>query len=222
MGRRKSGKTPETGQCVTGGDVVLGFGRHKGKKLSRVSDNYLVWCIKNMESGSATWKMIKGEVKRRDDLDAARGRCGRVSRCPENERAENQKVKTSFIVLTGQKSTVHRPDSVCVPGDMSPFGIRYPSDWAKLTKGQRKAWNKHAAGLQAASKPKEATDLASIMKSKSAIKPKPVKPVLSDDAIDTLIESQFANVALSKLVNRQPSLRSLLPESRWLRVLSRE
>lgn len=33
----------------------------------------------------------------------------------------------------------------------------------------------------------------------------PVKPVLSDNAIDTLIESQFANVAVSKLVNRQPS-----------------
>ena len=40
---------------------------------------------------------------------------------------------------------------------------------------------------------------------KKPTKQKPVKPVLSDDAIDDLIESQFANVALSKLVNRQPS-----------------
>ena len=205
MGRRKSGKTPETGQCVTGGDVVLGFGRHKGKKLSRVSDNYLVWCIKNMESGSATWKMIKGEVKRRDDLDAARGRCGRVSRCPENERAENKQDKSHFVILTGPKSTVNRPDSVCVPGDMSPFGIRYPSDWEKLTKGQRKAWKKHAAGLQAASKPKDAIDLASIVKSKSAIKHTPVKPVLPSSVADDAIAKRFANVAVSKLVNRQPS-----------------
>lgn len=199
---RKTKTHSETGQSVRGGDVVLGFGRHKGKKLSQVSDNYLVWCIKNMESGTATWHMMKGEIKRRDDLDAARGRCGRVSRCPENERAENRQ-DTSFIVLTGPKATVSRPDSEA--GEMSPFGIRYPSDWNKLTKGQKKAWRKHAAGLQKASKPKDPVNLADRVKSKqrgnTAL---PVKPAIPSP-MDLADQQKRANVAMAAKTIRQPT-----------------
>lgn len=192
MSGQDSNKKP-----ITGKDVTIGFGKHKGKKLHQLSDNYLVWCITNMESGTATWKMLKGEIERRDALDAVRGRCGRVSRCPENQRAEN-KQDTSFLILTGPKSMKNRPDIDVAPGEMSPFGIRYPSDWAKLTKGQRKAWKKHAAGLQSASKPKEPLNLADRVKKSNHSPITHVKPAIPQTSADEISASKFANVARAK------------------------
>lgn len=145
MGSRSARKHRERVKAASAG--LLGFGVHAGTVVADVPGEYLRWCLDQYAIGTWQWKRCTNELLRRERIhDRA---------CYEFDAPARLAAK-QFKVLTGPKAVKNRrPDSnVSVgpvdigdgaDGQLSPWGIRYPTGWNEMTRGERRAWKKRAS-----------------------------------------------------------------------------
>ncbi len=143
MGSRSVRKHRERVKALSSG--LLGFGVHATTLVADVPAEYLRWCLDEYEVGTYRWKLCQNELLRRERIH------DRI--CYEAD-APARTAGKSFRVLTGPKAVKKsRPDISGVvvdigdgiDGELSPWGIRYPTGWNEMTRGERRAWKKRAS-----------------------------------------------------------------------------
>ena len=140
--RRNRARTAKYGKYF---QRPLGFGVHAATARCDVPAEYLRWCLDEFPRNSVNWVITNNELLRRERLH------DRI--CYEADSAARLVAK-DFKVLTGPKALPkRRPDIVCVvvdigdgvDGELSPWGVRYPTGWNEMTRGERRAWKKRAS-----------------------------------------------------------------------------
>ena len=71
-------------------DRLMAYGKYKGKPISAVPLDYLIWCYNNFEDGKRR-TLIQIEIERRQRL------------CPEHQKADRRDKTHEYTILTGSK-----------------------------------------------------------------------------------------------------------------------
>lgn len=197
---KRCNKRRKRGADVAAGDIVIWFGKHKGVRLGELTFEAVCDALSDHRFKSPEWWVFQGELKRRDRLRELS-----VDYVAITQRGNNRKRRGSAGVVRQKAADLRKyigsDIGSSLAGQESPWGVCYPESWGMMSSREQREW-KVRESANFASRPlgEKVAQAAS-----NTAKQTPVKPAIPSSVADDAIAKRFENVAVSKLVNRQPS-----------------